>query len=61
MRFRAILVVESEDIDTLTKKMDALGNFKVIDVYDSKYKQWLMPSTERTNLLNKITMRKINA
>ena len=61
MRFMAILVVESEDIDTLTKKMDALGNFKVIDVYDSKYKQWLMPSKERTDLLNKISMRNINA
>lgn len=61
MRFRAILVVESEDIDTLTKKMDALGNFKVIDVYDSKLKEWLMPSAERTNLLNKIAMRNINA
>ena len=61
MRFRAILVVESEDIDTLTKKMMALGNFKVIDVYDSKLKEWLVHSDEFNDLLNKIKMRRVNA
>ena len=61
MRFRAILVVESEDIDILIKKMDALGNFKLIDVYDSKYEQWLMNSDELSDLLNKIKMRRVNA
>lgn len=61
MRFRAIIVVESEDMDLLLKKMDKLGNFKVIDVFDSKIGRWIMPSTERTNLLRKIRMRVMDA
>ena len=57
MRFRAILVVESEDLDILLEKTEKMGNFTIIDVYDSKIKKWIFPSEERRNLLNKNMMK----
>lgn len=61
MRFRAILVVESEDIDVLFKKMDKLGNFTIIDVYDSEKKRWTLKTPESIQKITKILMGNIHA
>jgi len=53
MRYRAILVVESEDIDHLTKKIEHMGNVKIIDIFDSKENNWLMSSKSRDKILKR--------